>query len=106
VIFLGKLFGAAIFVPNPTSAQWTIFRIIIAVAASGVAAVIPGFLDVKMGAGRRFALRAGGALAVFAIVYFFDPAARLKSGAVNSTSGDASPIAMATLVEWKIMISS
>lgn len=42
----------------------------LALAAGGIAATIPGFIDVRVGA----AIRAGGALAVFVVVYFFSPA--------------------------------
>ena len=76
VVFLGALFGVAVLVPNPTDSQREIFRMIIAAAAAGAIAVVPGFLEVKMGAGKQLTLRAGGALAVFVVVYFFDPAAR------------------------------
>jgi hypothetical protein len=89
VVFLAALLAIVIFIPTPTDDQMVIFRIVIAVAAGGAAAIIPGFIDLNMSRGSAFALRAGGALAVFVIVYFFDPAARLKS---NTTHGDASPI--------------
>jgi hypothetical protein len=39
-----------------------------------VAAVVPGFLDLRLGLGAQLTLRAGGALAVFIIVYFYSPA--------------------------------
>jgi hypothetical protein len=54
--------------------QFEIVRIVIALAGSGVGAVIPGFLDVTLKAGTRLALRAGGALAVFVVLYFWSPA--------------------------------
>lgn len=80
-------FGGAILVtilviairfPHPTSFQYTVFRIVLAIAAAGVAALIPGFIDVTV----SDFVRAGGALAVFAVVYFFSPAAlrRLEQG--------------------------
>jgi hypothetical protein len=51
--------------------EYTIFRIIIALAAAGVGAILPGFLDVRF----KNWLRVGGALALFVVVYFFAPAA-------------------------------
>lgn len=57
--------------PTPTPFEYTVFRITISLAASGVGAILPGFLDVRF----KNWLRAGGALALFVIVYFFSPAA-------------------------------
>lgn len=70
VIFVIVILGIAIGVPNPTSFQYTVFRIVLALAAAGVAAMIPGFINVTVGT----AVRAGGAIAVFVIVFFFSPA--------------------------------
>jgi hypothetical protein len=70
VIFIAALLVLAIKFPEPTPFQYMVFRIVLALAAGGVAAMIPGFLrvDVKPG------IRAGGALAVFVVVFFFNPA--------------------------------
>jgi hypothetical protein len=70
VIFVITLIVLAIRFPNPTDFQYVVFRIVLALAAAGIAAFIPGFLDVKIST----FLKAGGALAVFAVVYFFSPA--------------------------------
>ncbi len=59
----------AVFFPRPTSFQYTVFRIVLAVAAAGVGAEIPGILKVKC----KW-LNASGALAVFVIVYYHSPA--------------------------------
>jgi hypothetical protein len=74
VLFVTALLVFALFVPNPTIQQFEIVRIILALAAGGVAAMIPGLLSLKLGAAANVALRAGGALAVFVIVYFYSPA--------------------------------
>lgn len=73
VIFVTTLLVLAVAFPNPTPFQYTIFRIVLSLACAGIAAVIPGFLSVrtdKLG----IAIRAGGAIAVFVIVYLFNPA--------------------------------
>jgi peptidoglycan/LPS O-acetylase OafA/YrhL len=49
-------------------------RIVLALAGGGVGGVIPGFLDLHMKAGTKWALRAGGGLAVFIVLYFWSPA--------------------------------
>lgn len=71
VVFIVVILAIAIWIPEPTGFSYTIFRIVIALAAAGVGAVIPGFLTVSF----RNVLRAGGAVALFVIVYFFAPVA-------------------------------
>jgi hypothetical protein len=70
VVFVVVLLVLATQYPNPTPFQYTVFRIVLALAAGGVAAMIPGFLTVQV----SNAIRAGGALAVFLIAYFYSPA--------------------------------
>jgi hypothetical protein len=70
-VFLVVILVIALFRPSPTPFEYTVFRIIIALAAAGVGAILPGFLDVRF----KNWLRAGGALALFVVVYFFAPAA-------------------------------
>ena len=82
VVFL----GIAILCPNPTPFQYTVFRIILALAAAGVAAMIPGFITAEVAT----YVRAGGAMAVFAVVYFFSPAELvLGSGDPGITNKDS-----------------
>jgi uncharacterized integral membrane protein len=70
VVFLLIVIGLAIFNPDPSDFSYTVFRIVLALAAAGVGAVLPGFLTVYVGNW----VRAGGAIALFVIVYFFAPA--------------------------------
>lgn len=69
--FLITLLVIAIMFPQPTTFQYTIFRAILALAAAGFVSMTPGFIEVVLGKW----LRAGGALGVFVVVYFFSPAA-------------------------------
>src|SRR5262245_37964538 len=71
VTFVVTMLILAIAFPNPTPFQYTVFRVVLALAAAGVAAMIPGFLEVEIPGW----LRAGGALGVFVVVYFYNPAA-------------------------------
>jgi hypothetical protein len=77
---IAVLFGAAFIIsilvmavvfPQPTSFQYAVFRIVLAIAAAGFVSMTPGFLEVTV----SNSVRAGGALGVFAVVYFFSPAA-------------------------------
>jgi hypothetical protein len=70
VVFIIVLLVIAIAFPKPTSFQYTVFRVVLALAAAGAATMIPGFLQVTISDW----LRAGGALAVFVIVFFYNPA--------------------------------
>jgi hypothetical protein len=70
VVFIVVLLILSIVFPTPTIFMYTVFRIVLALAAAGVAAIIPGFIKVNI----KSFIVAGGALAVFAIVYFFNPA--------------------------------
>jgi hypothetical protein len=70
VVFVATLLTLAIVIPNPTLSQLSVFRTVLALSAAGVGAVIPGFIHVQM----KSFVRAGGALALFVIVYFFSPA--------------------------------
>jgi len=70
VVFGSVMLVVAVFIPDPTPFQYFVFRVLLALAAAGIAAFIPGFINVNWGKG----VRAGGALAVFAVVYFFSPA--------------------------------
>ena len=81
VIFTVLVLCVAIWMPNPSGFQYFIFRLVAALAAGGVVAVMPGFIELKLGKW----LRAGGTLAVFAIVYFMNPAVQFaNSGYVAS----------------------
>jgi len=55
--------------PFPTRFQTGIFWIILSLAASACAALIPGFLEIKY---KNF-IRASGAIAVFVLMYFSSP---------------------------------
>jgi tetratricopeptide (TPR) repeat protein len=69
VIFLVAILAVAIFIPSPTEFQIFIFRVILSLAAAGVGAVLPGLLTVEA---PPF-VRAGGAMALFVIVFWFNP---------------------------------
>ncbi len=70
IIFLSLVVAIALAIPNPTKFQYVIFKSLLSLSAAGIAAMIPGFLQVTV----SNAVRAGGALAVFVVVYFYNPA--------------------------------
>jgi hypothetical protein len=85
--FLTAILLIALYKPNPTAFEYTIYRIVIALAAAGVGAIIPGFLNVRF----KSWLRAGGAVALFVVVYFFAPAtmSAMEEAPVVTPSADA-----------------
>ncbi len=83
--FVGILLVLAVWFPKPTAFQYTLFRITLALAAAGVAGVIPGMIRLKFQPNTMLLIHAGGALAVFVIVYFIAPAA-LRSELLAPTS--------------------
>lgn len=70
IAFVVILIVLAIFFPNPTPFQYVVFRAVLALAAAGVGALIPGLLNIDIPA-----VKAGGALAVFVLIFYFSPAA-------------------------------
>lgn len=66
---LAAILSAVIFVPCPSSAQFFVFRLILALGAAGIGSILPGFFSVESGVAK-----AGGALGVFALVYLLNPA--------------------------------
>lgn len=81
-VFIVTILIIAMFYPNPTDFQYSIFRIVLSLAAGGVVAVFPGFIEVTFGKW----LRAGGAIAVLVLVYFYAPAALEGKTAASSQS--------------------
>lgn len=91
-LLLAFLFGASLVVallgiafrtPNPTAFQFFVFRVVLALAAAGVAAIIPGLINVDLSgiigprpnnANLSGFIRAGGAIAVFVLIYLLNPA--------------------------------
>jgi hypothetical protein len=77
VLILAVAVSIAIFIPNPTSFQANTFRILIALGGAAFGAFIPGFLNVNISSNNpifKFSIRAFSAMAVFVILYFWNPA--------------------------------
>src|SRR5450755_424260 len=72
VVFVTILLVVAVFIPNPTEFQFFVFRVVLALVAAAIAALVPGFLNIQSQVYRN-KIRAGGAVAVFVIVYLINP---------------------------------
>lgn len=64
-------------VSNPSPPTYKIYRIVISMGCAGFATALTGFIAIKMKFGAGILLMAGGSLAVFVIVYFWDPASNI-----------------------------
>ncbi len=86
VVFFLLLFGIAAYSvvtgKQIVGGALLLFRIIIAVTGAAFAAVIPGFLNVNMKLPTTV-ISAGGALAAFVILYFFNPPDRVSKAVVS-----------------------
>ncbi|MBK67891.1 MAG: hypothetical protein CMP22_07140 [Rickettsiales bacterium] len=74
VTFIVVLLVIALFITDPTETQHATFKTILALSAAGIGGIFTGFIHVE-GKINEFTIRAGGALALFVIVYFFPPEA-------------------------------
>lgn len=86
VFFVVALLALAVFFPTPSAFQYTVFRTVLALAAAGVASMIPGFLEIQWGN----LVRAGGALGVFVVLYFLSPAQLVSEPPKRSVSFEGS----------------
>lgn len=59
--------------PPQNAVQQFYFRVIIGISVAGVAAIIPGFLEIRL-SWLKNGIRASGAIAVFVFIYLFNPA--------------------------------
>jgi len=86
VVFCIAILAIAVFVRNPTPLLVTVIKIIIALSAAGIAATVPGFLKVELSPTTAISIRAGGAIAIFVLVFFFTPA-----GLIAGEAGEPAP---------------
>lgn len=74
ILFAFIILIAVVFIPNPTSTQFFIFRGFFAISLAAIAAIIPGLLNVESRF-QKFSIKATGAIAVFVIVWLLNPPA-------------------------------
>jgi hypothetical protein len=85
VVFVVVMLVLSIAIPNPSPTQYETFKVVLALAAAGVAAFIPGFFEFTVPGW----IRAGGALAVFVFVFYRSPATLVVDGPLSLSLGDA-----------------
>ena len=94
VVAVGTILVLAVAIPEPKPFQYLVFRIVLAIAVAGVAAMIPGLFEIDVPVG----VKAGGALGVFAAVFFLNPAAYVIHPQTDGQGGglSAAPPAAST----------
>ncbi len=94
-LFISALFGVAVYIitrPDPRKIPpeaMFIFRVILALAGAGVGAIFPGFLEFESNM-KEIVIRAGGALAVFTIIYLLNPP-KLTKGRIPNLTDQRNP---------------
>ena len=72
--------------PELNDVQWFVLRVVLALSGAALASVLPGLLRVEI-AWKRVAIRATGGLALFVLIYQFDPPRRM--GLTSATRAPA-----------------
>ena len=62
----------ALIIPKPSVFQFWVFRVIMGVGGACIGAIIPGFVEFTSQI-NEIALRAGGAIALFLVIYLINP---------------------------------
>lgn len=62
---------------QPPQAAMFLFRVIVALAAAGIGAVLPGMLDVSITGGGNLSIRAACGFGLFIVIYLVNPPGRL-----------------------------
>ena len=72
IVIIAIIIVISLKIPNPTKSQFWIWRVITSLGAACIGAVIPGFVEID-GSINEIVVRAGGALALFLVVYLLNP---------------------------------
>ena len=99
-IFLIALLIITLMIPDPTPTQHATFRTILALAAAGATVILPGSIAVKSQT-KALALKAGGALGIFIVVYLLDPAAPKPLQKSSDVQSSVQPVAQQVLATPK-----
>jgi hypothetical protein len=73
IAFLIAILVLVVKIPKPTEFQFIIFRILIALGGAAFSMALTGFLTIQMNLPNGGQIVAGGALAVFIVLFFFSP---------------------------------
>lgn len=80
------IISLVLLMPNLSIVQQFYLRIVIGLAAAGIAALIPGFFEIEL-SWLRNTLRAGGAIGIFLLIYGFNPPAIEQFDTLHQLTG-------------------
>jgi hypothetical protein len=83
VVYITAIMIVAFVFPNPTPFQYLVVRVVLALSAAAIATLLTGFINLEI---PKF-IKAGGALAVFVIVFFYNPASLVVASSEGSVNG-------------------
>lgn len=89
VVFLVSILVLVISIPKPTLVQFFAFRLTLALAASGIGALIPGLIHFQQKLPHEGMIRFGGAIGLFATIWFTNPAKFAIEGIAPPPTDDA-----------------
>ena len=75
-VFLAIPIIALFFIPEPSIYQFFAFRVCFGLGGAGIASHIPGWLNINI----NNWVKAGGAIAIFVLLWFFNPPALITTG--------------------------
>jgi formylglycine-generating enzyme required for sulfatase activity len=104
-VFLCVSIILAVAIPTPTVDQARTFKITLALAAAGIAAGIPGLLNLEMSSGKLLAIKGTGAFAAFLIVFFFNPVSGSPASSTAASHPDLGQVASALFTPSAIAMS-
>lgn len=84
VVFVIVMIALNVIIPNPTSTQYETFKVVLALAAAGIGGILAGFIHVE-GTFNKIAIRAGGALALFLVIYLAHPGRPISQVQIHQT---------------------
>lgn len=90
-ILLLVIYVTVLFLPAPTYFQSATFWLILSLGAAGLAALIPGFINVRF----KNLIRAGGAISVFVITYLVVP--KIVESSQSNSSTEKIPLFVLTI---------
>src|SRR5690242_20511838 len=94
ILGIASMVRLAVAIPEPTEAQFNVIRTVIALGGAACTMTLTGFLSIKVPLPAKGSIVGGGTLAVFLVLYFFNPATHLVRTSTQEYAGKtAAPLA-------------
>jgi len=89
VTFLSVMIILSIWIPEPTKSQFFTFKLAMALSAAGIGALLPGLLELNIPLIPTSFIKASGAIGLFIIVWYTDPAKLAIDGIAPPPTAEA-----------------